>query len=95
MLTRGQGEPSGIVSGRLETSSVQGQPARPGGGGGSSASVGQRISRVSAPNTLLSDPFHRYPKPYEVPPREGSSVSSPKQDRQREGWKLNPSTDGA
>lgn len=43
MLMRGQGEPSGMVSGSWGDSSVQGQPVFPGGGGGSSASVGERI----------------------------------------------------
>jgi len=43
MLTRGQGEPSGIVSGSCGLSSVHGQPVLPGGGGGSSLRVGQRM----------------------------------------------------
>ena len=43
ILTRGQGEPSGMASGRWGLATVQGQPARPGGGGGSSVRVGLRI----------------------------------------------------
>src|SRR5215218_4837251 len=40
MLTRGHQEPSGLMSGVLMPSSVHGQPALPGGGGGSSTSAG-------------------------------------------------------
>src|SRR5918994_2255755 len=40
MLTRGHREPSGLTSGVLMPSSVHGQPALPGGGGGSSTSAG-------------------------------------------------------
>ena len=43
MLIRGQGEPSGIVFGSESLASVQGQPVLPGGGGGSSVMLGQRI----------------------------------------------------
>jgi hypothetical protein len=40
--------PSGIVSGSCGLSSVHGQPVRPGGGGGSSLSVGQRMGHKKA-----------------------------------------------
>src|SRR5713226_3769098 len=43
ILIRGQGRPSGIVSGNCGLSSVHGQPVLPGGGGESSIRVGQRI----------------------------------------------------
>ena len=43
MLTRGHGDPLGKVSGTCRVSSVHGQPVRPGGGGGSSAIVAERM----------------------------------------------------
>lgn len=43
MLMRGQGQPSGILPGGTQLPSVQGQPVRPGGGGGISVTVGLLI----------------------------------------------------
>ncbi len=43
ILIFGHGLPSGVVSGIWEASAAQGQPVLPGGGGGSSNRVGQRI----------------------------------------------------
>ncbi len=45
MLIVGHGEPSIVVSVSCGLSSVHGQPVLPGGGVGSSLSVGQRISQ--------------------------------------------------
>src|SRR6266542_4133802 len=46
MLIHGQGWPSGITSGKPGLSFVQGQPVRPGGGTGKSATLGQRTVTV-------------------------------------------------
>jgi hypothetical protein len=44
MLIRGQARLSDLASDRTELSAVQGQPVLPGGEGGSSLKVGQRIT---------------------------------------------------
>src|SRR5690242_17167742 len=54
-LTRGQLWPSGLVSGNSRLSSVHGQPILPGGGGGRSASVGQRT--LATPRLTFSSSF--------------------------------------
>ena len=45
MLMRGQAPPSGMVAGSEMLASVHGHPVLPGGGGGSSFRLGQRIRR--------------------------------------------------
>jgi len=52
MLIRGHASPFGDVGGNDALVSVHGQPVRPGGGAGSSCSVGQRIGGFAS----LSDP---------------------------------------
>ncbi len=53
MLTRGQSEPSGMGAGTWGLSSVHGQPVLPGGGGGSSLRIGQRMIYIQSPPGCL------------------------------------------